>query len=168
MKILVFSDSHGRTAGMERAIDSHPDAAYILHAGDGAREFSLMRGSRPGAAFVGVRGNCDFLLETNDKPPLQTVLDIEGVRILLTHGHRYFVKSSTYALTEYAAENDIDIAIYGHTHLPADLFLPDVGRRGLRLFNPGTVSGSGTGICTYGIIEIRPNGILTSHASVFA
>ena len=164
MKIIVFSDSHGRTAEMERAISAHPDAGYVLHAGDGAREFSLMRGLYPGVAFAGVSGNCDFLLDRNDKPPASLTLDIGGVRIFLTHGHRFFVKSSTYALTEYAADNDIDIAVFGHTHEPLDLWLPDVGKRGVRLFNPGSVSGNGTGESTYGIIEIRRNGVLTSIA----
>ena len=151
---------------MERAIADHPDAEYALHAGDGAREFALLRGKYPGIAFVGVCGNCDFMLGSTEKPPLQCTLDLGGVRLFLTHGHRFFVKSSTYSLTEYAAGNDIDIAVFGHTHEPLDVFLPDVGGRGVRLFNPGTVSGNGTYRKTYGIIDIRNNGILTSHAEI--
>ena len=166
MKILVFSDSHGSMREMEKAAADHPDARYALHAGDGAREFVVFRQRHPELACVGVCGNCDFMLGLDEKPPVQTTLDIEGLRIFLTHGHRFFVKSSTYELVEYAGENDIDIAIFGHTHQPLDLWLPDVGKRGLRLFNPGTISGSGSYSRTYGIIDVRPNGVLTSHGTI--
>ena len=166
MKILVFSDSHGSVREMAAAIDAHPDSRYVLHAGDGARDFAVIRAAYPGLCFAGVAGNCDFMLGMDEKPALQCTLEIEGLRVFLTHGHRFFVKSSTYEITEYAANNDIDIAVFGHTHLPLDVWLPDVGKRGVRLFNPGTVSGNGTGRRTYGIIDIRPNGVLTSHGKI--
>ena len=35
MKILVFSDSHGKYDNMQKAVNLHPDAKYILHLGDG-------------------------------------------------------------------------------------------------------------------------------------
>lgn len=166
MKILVFSDSHGSVWEMERAIASHPDAEYVLHAGDGAREFLTLREKYPEKAFAGVAGNRDFMLDSDEKPLSQCTLDIGGVRFFLTHGHKFFVKSSTYAIIEYAQNNNIDIAVFGHTHLPLDVWLPDVGKRGVRLFNPGTISGAGSGRRTYGIIDIRPNGVLTSHGKI--
>ena len=167
MKILVFSDSHGEVAGMDRAVSAHRDAEYILHAGDGAGDFRVLRERHSDRAFANVAGNCDFtFFDSADRPPLQCTLDVAGRRIFLTHGHKFYVKSSAQALIEHAEKNDIDIAIFGHTHNPLNLWLPDVGKRGLRLVNPGTVSGSGTGRHTYAIIDIRGGDVLVSIADL--
>ena len=40
-KILVFSDSHGTTHNMRRAIDMHPDAEVIFFLGDGLSDIEL-------------------------------------------------------------------------------------------------------------------------------
>lgn len=168
MKILVFSDSHGRSAAMERAVSLHRGAEYLLHAGDGAAEFELLSARHPELACAGVRGNCDPASVSVGSPaPLSCTLEIGGKRIFLTHGHTFSVKLGTDALIKRAAEADADIAVFGHTHQPLELFIPGVGRNGLWLFNPGTVSGAGTGRFTYGIIEIRANGVLTSIADLF-
>ena len=34
MKALVFSDSHGRTENLVKAMDRHPDFQAIFHLGD--------------------------------------------------------------------------------------------------------------------------------------
>ena len=165
MKIIVFSDSHGDLAAMKRALGRHPDAACCLHAGDGAREFAALCDLFPDLSFAGVAGNCDFM-PGGGRPPEQCTLDLDGLRVFLCHGHRFAVKGSTSLLEEYAAANDVDIAIFGHTHEPCDRWLPDAGRRGLRLFNPGSIGGRGWDGATYGLIDIRPNGILTSIANI--
>lgn len=160
MKILVFSDSHGFAAPIQKAIALHRDAGVILHAGDGAREFDYIAAENPGVSCVGVPGNCDFF---GGKNPSSVTLDLDGVRIFLTHGHRFSVKSGYDALTSHALENDIDIAVFGHTHIPLDRYLPgDDGKKPLRLFNSGSIGHPLSGKPTYGIIEIRENGILTS------
>ena len=162
MKIIVFSDSHGRASAMQEVLMMHPDAKMVLHCGDGAREFEYFAEEHPGLSFTGVPGNCDFF---GAKNPATVILDVDGVRILLTHGHRFFVKSSTSALITHARENDIDIAIFGHTHVPLDRYISgEEGQKPLRLFNPGSISCPQSGNSTYGIIEIRKNGILTSIA----
>ena len=163
MKLIVFSDSHGDVSTMKKALEAHPDAECVLHAGDGARDFAALRDACPGRAYSGVCGNCDFF--TEGSPPA-IVLELAGKRILLTHGHRFRVKHTTETLIAFAEQKNADIVIFGHTHEPLDLWLPDRGARGIRLFNPGTVSGSGTGNRTYGIIDIRPNGVLCSVACV--
>ena len=164
MKIIIFSDSHGIARGMQDALSKHPDAKTVLHCGDGAREFEYLAEEHPDKSFTGVPGNCDFF---GAKNPSTVTLDIDGTRILVTHGHRFFVKSSTSALISHARENDIDIAIFGHTHIPLDRYIAgEEGQKPLRLFNPGSVSCPHSGRPTYGIIEIRKNGILTSIAEL--
>ena len=163
MKLIVFSDSHGDLSRMRAALRRHPDAGYCLHAGDGAREFALLRELFPGVAFAGVAGNCDFL-PGGERPPEQCTLELGGKRIFLCHGHRFAVKGSTALLEEYAFENGIDVAVFGHTHEPCDRSVAAPDGRTVRLFNPGSVGGRGWGRATYGVIDIRPNGTLFSVA----
>ncbi|MBQ3100755.1 MAG: metallophosphoesterase [Clostridia bacterium] len=164
MKILVFSDSHGYAAPIQKAITLHPDATVILHAGDGAREFDYITAENPSVSCVGVPGNCDFFTGKN---PSSVTLDLDGIRVFLTHGHRFSVKSGYDALISHACENDIDIAVFGHTHIPLDRYIDeDDGKKPLRLFNPGSIGHPMGTKATYGIIEIRKNGILTSIAEL--
>ena len=149
---------------MQKAIALHPDAKVILHAGDGAREFDYITAENPGVSCVGVPGNCDFFAMKN---PSSVTLDLDGTRLFLTHGHRFSVKSGYDALIAHARENDIDIAVFGHTHIPLDRYIAeDDGKKPLRLFNPGSIGHPHDGKPTYGIIEIRKNGILTSLANI--
>lgn len=41
MKVLIFSDSHGKAENMLRAVSLHPDAEYIVHLGDGSGDSSF-------------------------------------------------------------------------------------------------------------------------------
>lgn len=162
MKIIVFSDSHGRADAMQEVLRLHSDAEIILHAGDGAREFDYITQENPGISFTGVPGNCDFFAARN---PASVTLDLDGIRILLTHGHRFSAKGGYDAITAYSRENNIDIAVFGHTHIPLDRYLPgEDDQKPLRLFNPGSISCPQNGKPTYGIIELSPSGILTSVA----
>ena len=43
MEILIFSDSHGRVEGMQRALDRQPKRPdLILHLGDGAGDLEYL------------------------------------------------------------------------------------------------------------------------------
>lgn len=83
MKILVFSDSHGRTIDMYSLIESEfPDA--VIHLGDHYEDASDLRRSYPDLPIYAVRGNNDF----EPDAPLFSVIAPAGVRMYLTHGHR--------------------------------------------------------------------------------
>ena len=56
--------------------------------------------------------------------------------ILLTHGHGYSVKSSLLPLRRRALELDVQLVLYGHTHLPA---LSE--EEGVLFCNPGSCMG---------------------------
>ena len=51
MKLIVFSDSHGRTEMLRRAAEAHfadPDTAGVVHLGDGIEDLSFIdTGSLP-------------------------------------------------------------------------------------------------------------------------
>ena len=107
-----------------------------------------------------VKGNCDW-----DSAPDELIVEAGGVKFLLTHGHRYGVKSGTDRLAQAAREKGVNVACFGHTH--EGLNMPD---RGVWLFNPGTAGGihnrAGYGVVIVSDGKFRPAltapGIFTS------
>ena len=60
----------------------------------------------------------------------------EGVRIFGTHGHRYGVKQGLIRFSLAAQEQQAQVALFGHTHIP---YCRQEG--GLWLLNPGACGG---------------------------
>ena len=77
-------------------------------------------------------GNCD----RGETGEAERLLELDGVRILLTHGYGYSVKSSLLPLRRRALELDVQLVLYGHTHLPA---LSE--EEGVLFCNPGSCMG---------------------------
>src|SRR5690606_26470360 len=92
-----------------------------------------------------VRGNCDGYLAT---APEEMMLTIEGTRLLLTHGHRHRVKQGLLALAYRAREAGVQVALYGHTHVPSVERVGDIV-----LINPGALMSG-----RYAVLEFRPGG----------
>ena len=140
MKILVLSDSHGLISDMENAVFRHtPD--YIAHLGDYASDAEKLREIFPRIPLVSVKGNCDF----SSDAPTETVLTVEGVKMLLTHGHRYGVKMGYDRLLYAAEESGVRLALFGHTH-----YQTLIEENGIILFNPGSIRDG----ADYGILEL--------------
>ena len=129
MKWLILSDSHGVISNMKQAvIRSPPDG--ILHLGDCWQDGQRLHQLFPQLPFYQVPGNCDFRPDV----PSERVLEMEGFRILLCHGHTYGVKQSLLSAGYAAEEQNLDLFLFGHTHRPL------VDRRGKTLFlNPGSI-----------------------------
>ena len=142
MKLLVFSDSHGNTANM-RAAAARERPDRILHLGDMVRDAQILSESCPDIPLEQVPGNCDYYTGL----PLQKIVDAEGKRILMTHGHLYHVKVGMGAAVEAALKAKVDVLLFGHTHEAVCL-----ERDGLWIMNPGTIRGSLAP--TYGVIEL--------------
>ena len=169
VKILVFSDSHGETGDMRRIIEYvHPDAEYVIHLGDGAEDMERLSPFFPRQAFVGVKGNCDWFY-SSDYNGAHRVLDMEGVRIFICHGHRHGVKKGDYSILLSAANSlKADIALFGHTHYSEYTVFTKVGEwdgqeKGavLHVMNPGSVSrprGGEINGKSYGIIMLDGKG----------
>ena len=60
------------------------------------------------SVFVGVIGNNDYYSSW----PLRREINLEGVRIVMEHGHNYRFKDDNYIRSLNA-----DIYLYGHTHV---------------------------------------------------
>lgn len=134
LRILIMSDSHGRNENVELAIaqvrEEIGEFQMLIHLGDvgDARELE----SLAGVPCCIVRGNTDYdakLLNAN-------VIEAGGHRIFATHGHLYQVDMRLDLLRFAALENDCDIAMYGHTHVPYLEEDPD----DVTILNPGSIS----------------------------
>lgn len=76
MKILVFSDSHGRLGLMLDAIEKErPQRVFFL--GDNYRDGQALADACPDLAIDMVQGNCDFCAG-----PDELLVEAEGVRFL--------------------------------------------------------------------------------------
>ena len=134
LRILIMSDSHGRNENVELAIaqvrEEIGEFQMLIHLGDvgDARELESLAGV---PCYI-VRGNPDYdakLLNAN-------VIEAGGHRIFATHGHLYQVDMRLDLLRFAALENDCDIAMYGHTHVPYLEEDPD----DVTILNPGSIS----------------------------
>ena len=145
MKILVFSDSHGNEDNMIRAVERERPFTLdaIVHLGDGWRDAEALHRLYPRIPLEQVPGNCDFFTSA---PPSLTI-SLDGVRIFLTHGHLFGVKSGLTRLALEARRVGAQLALFGHTHEADFLRMGDV-----TLFNPGS---AGMGRQTYGMITVK-------------
>ena len=134
LRILIMSESHGRNENVELAIaqvrEEIGEFQMLIHLGDvgDAREIESLAGV---PCYI-VRGNTDYdakLLNAN-------VIEASGHRIFATHGHLYQVDMRLDLLRFAALENDCDIAMYGHTHVPYLEEVPD----DITILNPGSIS----------------------------
>lgn len=164
MKALIFSDSHQSDTNMKKALEMHKNNLDLcIHLGDGTREFFFLSQEYPGIPFVYVHGNYEDAFAKGID--VTRILDLEGYRVFLTHGHAYGVKGGSSILTYKALEENCDIVMYGHTHQRENRYISgtELGR-GLYIFNPGSTSRPNFGDhASCGLLEISKSGILLSH-----
>ena len=141
MKILVFSDSHRSLSGMYAAIDLHRPQ-QVIHLGDIMADAEEVAEHYPKLPFCLVPGNCDGW---GAAVPVKKQINLAGKSILLSHGHRWGVKSGYATAIADARAVGADILLFGHTHIPLCRQLED----GLWMMNPGPARSS------YGLIEIE-------------
>jgi uncharacterized protein len=125
-KVLVVSDSHGLTKELEVIRERHlAEVDLMIHCGDS----QLMEDNKAMTGYLTVMGNCDF-----SGYPLETITEIAGRKIFITHGHRYSVKTSMLNLGYKAEEVKADIVCFGHSHvLGAEVI------EGKLFLNPGSI-----------------------------
>lgn len=127
MRIFIASDSHNNQTALQHAIlKEAPDA--IIHLGDGYDD--LPKNSN--TPIYQVCGNCDSIFCAL---PEKRVIELDGVRILITHGQKYNVKFSLSSLLFAAMEEQASLVLFGHTHVPYE----DIHTNGISLINPGAI-----------------------------
>ncbi|HEX3031235.1 MAG TPA: metallophosphoesterase [Bacillota bacterium] len=145
MRIGVISDTHGHMERVKAALEQMGEVDIILHAGDHFRDVLLLQQTVT-TPIIGVRGNCDF------SGPREEIVQLDGINILLIHGHQYGVKGSLQRLAYRGAEAGVKVVVFGHTHIPEIEWSED-----MLLFNPGSI-GSPRGASshpTYGILYLE-------------
>lgn len=146
MRILVFSDSHGKISPAASVIERIPSVDCIFHLGDHAADADKLAEMFPKIQMYSVSGNCDFAPHKNT----DIFVNLEGINFFLTHGHKYNVKSSLLSISLKAKSHNADFAVFGHTHCPLN------ERDGsLTLLNPGSCKNAA--LSTYAVIEIENN-----------
>ncbi len=171
MKILVFSDSHGSVFNMQKAVNMHPDAQFILHLGDGIADLNRLRSDVKYSIYC-VNGNFEDLSSLSKKSDNSRCIEICGKIIYMCHGHKERVGLGLNNLILSSIENNADIALYGHTHVKFNKYFP-IGQlpfeynKGLYVFNPGSISLPRDDLySSYGIIDIQGSDILLSHGII--
>ena len=171
-KILVFSDSHGRSDRVREVVQRGRGADMILFLGDGMRDLSLLDPEQA-ARLCAVRGNCDTFSAFSDDAPEERFLILGEYPILMMHGHTHGVKAGTERAVAYAAVRGASLLLYGHTHerhatyLPAGTVVGDtVLARPMYVFNPGSLGAPRYGEPSYGWVDLRPQGIVCSHGTL--
>ncbi len=147
MKVAVFSDTHGVTIPMVRAVRKfEPDA--LVHLGDYDRDASVLLREFRELPLYNVSGNCDW----EPLAPNVRIVSFGPVRAFLTHGHLYHVDYGRVDSLVYAAqEAGAQLALFGQTHIPLQ---EDLG--GVKVVNPGT-AGKGRSK-PWAMLEIFDNG----------
>lgn len=109
MKVLIVSDSHGLTTELVRIKDKHEhEVDLMIHCGDS--ELSAIEPCLDG--YLVVHGNCDF----EGDFPEEMIKEVGDLRLFITHGHRFSVKSTLLNLSYRAKEKKANIVCFGHSH----------------------------------------------------
>lgn len=129
MKILLVSDTHKKNENYFLALERvKPD--MVIHCGDGEGcEYALTQAADCPVEIV--LGNNDFFSDL----PRERVLELEGKKVWVTHGHNYYVSMGRETIMKEAAARGMDIVCFGHTHRP----VVDVSDM-VTALNPGSLS----------------------------
>lgn len=137
VRLLLVSDSHGRTDGITSLLSQTGQPDLILHMGDHQDPLEEIAWETD-CPVLGVAGNCDHVLLYPDLPDNRLVI-LAGRRFFLTHGHRYHVKSSLQQVFQIAVRDPwrADFILFGHTHRQLVQQQAQDGRE-IYLLNPGS------------------------------
>ncbi len=128
MKLLITGDIHGRSDMLEKVLKQVDDYDLHLNTGDLGLDVKTIEASK----MIAVKGNNDYYQDL----PTERLIEHQGLKILLTHGHLQNVKYGLTELIEMAKEMNADICIFGHTH---DAFYKKIDH--ITFINPGSLSG---------------------------
>ena len=130
MRVLIVSDTHGNLRNFEKVLEKEKGIDMLLHLGDVEKDEEYLEYIMDCPVYI-VAGNNDFFSDL----PNEIVVEIEGYRVFMTHGHGYYVSAHTRRLKEAAQCRRADIALYGHTHKPEIDLTGEV-----LVANPGSLS----------------------------
>ena len=142
IKILVLSDNHGDYQIFDK-LKKREKYDYIIHLGDSQLDKNFIIEN----TTYFVEGNMDFF-----SAKLEQKFTINDIKFKIMHGHTLGFRdiNDNEALIKHARQENVDILLYGHTHIP-NLYR----HQSTTILNPGsTRSGRSSYGQTYGVITI--------------
>ena len=130
MKILIVSDTHGRDTTLKHLLAQVKPIDMLIHCGDVEGSEDYIRGMADCPVHI-VAGNNDFFCELTKEEEFL----IGKYRVLLTHGHYYYITMGTQMIKEDGRARGFDIVMFGHTHRP---YLEQ--DKDIVVLNPGSLS----------------------------
>lgn len=130
MKVLIVSDTHRNEDNLIEVLEREKTPDLLIHCGDveGAEDEIE---HYAGCKTVFVAGNNDFF----SRLPREMELQVEGMKVWVTHGHNYYVNTNPEYIRKEARIRNMDIVLYGHTHRPVIEKKED-----LIVINPGSLT----------------------------
>ena len=102
----------------------------MIHLGD-AEGYEDYIQEMAGCPLEIISGNNDFFSNLEKEKEIR----IGKYRVLITHGHYYYVSAGIEALRKEAYGRGMDIVMFGHTHRPLIEYDKDI-----TVINPGSIS----------------------------
>lgn len=148
-RLLVISDSHGHLSTFEKVLRQYGKFVdALIFCGDGSGDLAhILEESRSDAFLMNclppviacVRGNCDASVYPVNKDfslqvPNTQFLIVNGIGILVVHGHREGVDFGLENLGLEMQLSEAKTAFYGHTHVSREDYLNDY-----QIVNPGSI-----------------------------
>jgi putative phosphoesterase len=161
-KLLVFSDTHGKTADLKKVMEwakgQLPPQGNICAAaflGDG---ISDLRRAADATGFYCdwkvISGNNDYDYYTT---PEAAAFDFGDYRFYMSHGHLHSLYGGYNSLISAARSNNAQVVLFGHTHVPFCKVID-----GITLINPGSVGRPRSRIgASFALVECTPGEQLT-------
>ena len=155
MKLLLISDTHGRTEKLVRLLEAYKDTVgYVFHMGDFGSDLGKFEKTYQSLRMVSVNGNTDSAFYGS----FEEIVSLEpsaGVvkKILVVHGHKFGVKTGFDRLLYHAKQKSVNAVFFGHTH-EAVCFDHD----GIFYMNPGSLTFPFLTPGTYGLVSLSEEG----------
>ncbi|WP_099469970.1 YfcE family phosphodiesterase [Konateibacter massiliensis] len=150
MKVLIVSDTHRQNKNLFEVMKKVGPIDLLIHLGD-SEGSELEIELEADCPVEMVAGNNDFFCDLEKEKAIQ----IGKYRVLLTHGHFYYVSVGTENIKTEARARQYDIVMFGHTHRPLLEIEDDI-----IVLNPGSLSypRQERRVPTYAIMELDSKG----------
>lgn len=156
-KIIILADTHGIQDALRKIRPLIEESDIVFFLGDYVTDIVKFREEYADTEFFIVKGNCDFF----SLYPDELCIEIEGVKIFLTHGHKYGVKKNNMLLAERSRELGCSAVFYGHSHI-AEI----AEECGIKIVNPGSLGNPRAGKPSYAYATVNDGKILISLVEI--
>ena len=160
MKILLVSDTHGKTDNLEKLLQTYEaEVSLVCHMGDYGSDLRKFESRYSTLRLAAVNGNTDFSFHGQTEQIIELgQFAGKKLRLLITHGHKFGVKKNYNRLINYAKEMEVHAVFFGHTHEGCNFT-----RDGIFFMNPGSLGFGREGESTYGLVHVTDNGEFTGE-----